>query len=487
MQDGAAELLTQPGSIELLAIAYFVLQLCGIVAAVHAIFNARSAQGSTAWAIALISAPLFAFPLYLIFGRNKFRGYVDARRTAENKHKWITEKARNVCDDFRSSLDDQGGRFLSLERLANLPFTYGNDIKLLIDGRPAFDAMFAAITAAEHYVLVQFFIVREDALGQQLKQLLIDKAMRGVRVFFLYDDLGTRGLSKKFFAELRNAGVRIEVFRSSRGYTSAFQVNFRNHRKIVVTDGELAFVGGLNVGEEYLGASDRFDHWRDTVVSMEGPSADAVQLIFAEDWHWATGETIDELDWETKESKGGNADVLILPSGPSDDFETCSLMFVHAIHAARERFWIASPYFVPNSEVISALQLAGLRGVDVRILLPGDPDHFMVYLASFYYMKLAGREGVKFFRYQNGFMHQKVFLVDSLAAGVGTANLDNRSFRLNFEITMLAINDEFASEVEAMLQADFANSIQVDYDEIDQKGVFFKSGAAAARLLSPIL
>jgi len=162
-------------------------------------------------------------------------------------------------------------------------------------------------------------------------------------------------------------------------------------------------------------------------------------------------------------------------------------MFVHAIHAARKRFWIASPYFVPTSEVVSALQLAGLRGVDVRILLPGDPDHFMVYLASFYYMKLAGREGVKFFRYQGGFMHQKVFLVDDRGVGVGTANLDNRSFRLNFEITMLALDEVLASETEAMLQSDFANSRQVDHDEIDQKGVFFKTGAAAARLLSPIL
>lgn len=481
------EALSQPGTWGTLAVAYALLEALAIVAAVHAVFNARSAQGSTAWAIALVATPFIALPLYALFGRNRFSGYVDARRNADQAHGWIAEKARTVCDGFRSDLPDHGGRLSFLERLAHLPFTRGNRLEIFTDGESAFDAMFDAIRNAKSYVLIQFFIVRDDELGRRLQQLLIEKAKAGVRVFFLFDQLGSRKLPRRVLREYRDAGIRIDAFRSSKFFANPMQINFRNHRKIVVIDGDLAFVGGMNVGIEYLGKSDKFGSWRDTHALVEGPSADALQLIFAEDWHWATGEPIDGLEWETREAREGNADVLILPSGPADDLESCNLMFVHAIHSAQKRFWIASPYFVPNAEVVSALQVAGLRGVDVRILLPANPDHFMVYLASFYFMKLTGAKGIRFYRYNKGFMHQKAFLIDDFGVGIGTANLDNRSFRLNFEVTLLSVNYDFATRVEEMFERDFANSREVAHDEILRRNPLFKLGAAGARLLSPVL
>lgn len=487
MQETFATLLEQPGLLPLLAAVYTLLQITGFGAAAHAVFNARSAQGSTAWAIALVTAPVLVLPFYLVFGRNRFSGYVDARRTSNSKHVWIAEKARTVCDSFRSTLPDYGGRLSSLERLAHLPFTYGNRVHVFDDGLSAFDAIFDAIGNARRYVLVQFFIVRHDGLGERLKALLIEKARQGVDVYFLIDELGSRKLSSGFIRECHEAGVRLEKFRSSKGWVNRFQINFRNHRKIVVVDGDLAYVGGLNVGDEYLGKSARFGNWRDTHAEIEGPSADALQLIFAEDWHWATGETLEHLEWETRPAKGGEVDVLVLPSGPADDVETCNLMFVHAIHSAQKRCWIASPYFVPNAEVISALQIAGLRGVDVRILLPKNPDHRLVYLASFHFIRQAGKSGVRFYRYRDGFMHQKSFLIDDFGVGIGTANLDNRSFRLNFEITMLSVNYELASRVEAMFLSDFENSFEVEHDEIERRSLPFRIAAGAARLLSPIL
>lgn len=487
MDPTATDLLNQPGTLGILAFAYALLEIAGIATAVHAVFNARSAQGSTAWAIALVAAPFISLPLYLIFGRNRFSGYVDARRNSDVAHSWIAEQARTVCDEFRSDLPDVGGRLSFLERLAHLPFTYGNRVELLIDGEATFAAMFDAMEKAEHYILVQFFIVRADDLGQRLKDLLIARAKDGIAVHFLYDQLGGRTLPASYLRELRDAGVQIEAFRSSKGYANPLQINFRNHRKVMVIDGDFAFVGGLNVGDEYLGKSKRFGPWRDTHAVVEGPSADALQLIFAEDWHWATGRNLDGLEWKTRKAENGHADLLILPSGPADDYETCNLMFVHAIHSAQKRFWIASPYFVPNAEVVSALQVAGLRGVDVRILLPANPDHFMVYLASFYFMKLTGSKGIRFYRYTDGFMHQKAFLIDAFGAGIGTANLDNRSFRLNFEVTLLSVNFEFANQVEAMFERDFACSNEVPHDEIDKRSALFKLGAAGARLLSPIL
>ncbi|MBU2677798.1 MAG: cardiolipin synthase [Gammaproteobacteria bacterium] len=481
------ELVTNTASLSALAIAYGVLEILAIIAAVHAVFNARSSQGSTAWALALVAAPIIALPGYLVFGRNRFSGYVDARRDADLNHGWIAQKARTVCDAFRSDLPDYGGRLSFLERLAHLPFTYGNHLQLHVDGKSAFDAIFAAIKEAKSYVLIQFFIVRDDELGRRLQELLIEKSRAGVRVYFLFDQLGSRKLPGRVIREYRDAGVKIDAFRSSKFFANPMQINFRNHRKIVVLDGDLAFVGGLNVGVEYLGKSKKYGAWRDTHVSVEGPSADALQLIFAEDWHWATGETIEGLEWETRAAQEGNADVLVLPSGPADAYESCNLMFVHAIHSAQHRFWIASPYFVPNAEVVSALQVAGLRGVDVRILLPDNPDHFMVYLASFYFMKLSGDEGIRFYRYTKGFMHQKTFLIDDFGVGIGTANLDNRSFRLNFEVTLLSVNYDLAASVQRMFENDFANSRQVAHDEIRERNPLFKLGAAGARLLSPIL
>ena len=485
MIETIAQTLTEPGSLTSFAVFYLLLEAAGIGTALHAVFHARSAQGATAWAVSLIGMPMVGLPLYLVLGRSKFAGYVDARRHSDTAHHWIAERARTVCDTFRSDLPDVGGRLAFLERIAHLPFTYGNRVELLVDGDAGFAALFKGIGEAQHYILIQFCIVRHDDLGRQLKDALIRKARQGVDVYFLYDPVGSHRLARSYVNECRAAGIRMEPFR--KGIVNPFQLNFRNHRKVMVVDGDLAFVGGLNVGVEYLGKKPGVGAWRDTHVEVEGPSADALQLIFAEDWHWATGETIDGLEWETREARGGDADVLVLPSGPADDYETCNLMFVHAIHSAEKRFWIASPYFVPNAEIVSALQVAGLRGVDVRILLPKNPDHLLVYLASFYFMKATGPKGIRFFRYTDGFMHQKAFLIDDFGVGVGTANLDNRSFRLNFEITLLAVNHRLAAATEAMFENDFARATEVESNEIDKRSAAFKLGAAGARLLAPIL
>jgi cardiolipin synthase len=471
----------------LVALGYALVQIGAIIAAINAVFYARSAQGATAWAIGLVAAPVFALPLYLLFGRNRFVGYVDSRRSASRDLGWMAEQARDVCAAYRSNLPNRGGRLESLEKLAHMPFTRDNRLDLLIDGDNAFASMFDAIESAEHYILIQFFIVRDDDLGRRLRELLVRKAGDGVKVYFLYDEIGSSELHGNYMRKLRSAGARMEAFGSSRGIASRFQLNFRNHRKTLVVDGQVAFVGGLNVGDEYLGKNRRIGAWRDTHVRVEGPAATAVQLIFAEDWYWATGHTIEELLWKVEPVAGGDADVLILPSGPADEYETCNLMFVQAIHAAEKRFWVASPYFVPNDEVMAALKIAGLRGVDVRVLLPANPDHFVVYLASFSKLKATGGEGIRYFRYNDGFMHQKAFLIDDVVAGVGTANLDNRSFRLNFEITMLTLDRSFAADVGSMFERDFARAHEVRHDEIDRKSIPFRVGAAAARLFSPIL
>ena len=251
-------------------------------------------------------------------------------------------------------------------------------------------------------------------------------------------------------------------------------------------DGRTAFVGGLNLGDEYIGRSRRFKSWRDTHLRLEGPVVQEIQLAFLEDWHWATGE-LPTLAWEPRAAEPGRHCVQALPTGPADALQSCQLLFAAAINAARDRIWIASPYFVPGSAEIAALQLAALRGVDVRVLLPSQPDHRLVYLAGFsFYEEMLG-VGVKLYRYLPGFMHQKVMLIDDRLATVGTANLDNRSFHLNFEMTVLVHDQAFAAQVAAFLRDDMDNSSLARLTDYTERSLFFRLSVRAARLLAPIL
>jgi cardiolipin synthase len=278
----------------------------------------------------------------------------------------------------------------------------------------------------------------------------------------------------------------VQPFKTNRGRANRLQINFRNHRKVVVVDGHTAYVGGHNVGDEYLGRHPRLSPWRDTHLEIRGPAALATQLAFIEDWHWATQQVL-QLSWSPHTACSPGQRVLILTTGPADALDTCALFFVQAINAAQQRIWITSPYFVPDETVVAALQLAALRGVDVRIMLPAHPDHKLVYLAGLSFVQESVQNGVKLFRYQTGFLHQKVLLVDADLAAVGTANLDNRSFRLNFEFTALVADPGFAAQVEEMLEADFRNCLAVAADELESRPLPVRIAARAARLLAPVL
>jgi cardiolipin synthase len=460
-------------------------QIVGVVAAGHAILRARTSQGAIAWALFLLTLPFVAVPLYLVLGRSQFYGYVNARREGHQRLDEVVHKAGTKALEAGLINETDHAEHAALEELALMRFTHKNELRLLVDGAATFGAIFEAIDAARDYLLVQFFIVHDDEIGRELKVHLVAAAARGVRIFFLYDEIGSHALPSAYVRQLTDAGADVRPFHSTRGRSNRFQINFRNHRKIVVADGRRAYVGGLNVGDEYMGRSKKFGPWRDTHLELVGPAVLAVQLAFVEDWHWATGG-VPELDWHPCAAEGGDKSVLILPSGPADELETCGLFFMHAMNVARERLWIASPYFVPDIHVLSALQLAALRGVDVRVILPRKPDHLLVYLSSFSFLEDAERAGMKVYRYQRGFMHQKVMVVDDRLASVGTANLDNRSFRLNFEITAISDDPKFAGEVAEMFERDFAQCEQVGPEDLEDRSFWFKLGVRVSRLMAPI-
>ena len=470
----------------LLSTIYFVIEVAGIITAIFAVRDTRTPQGAVAWAIALITFPLLTMPMYWIFGRSKFHGYVDAMRAGEARFHELVENANELpAVKAMSERRKPHTPRAAFETLGNVPFAAGNRIDLLVNGNATFDAIFQEIEKAERLILIQFFIVHDDDLGTRLKHLLIKKAQQGVRVNFLYDEMGCHSTPTTYWDEMRNAGIAAHPFHTTRGRGNRFQLNFRNHRKIVVVDGQTAFVGGHNVGDEYLGISDKFKSWRDTHLRITGPAVLGARMSFAKDWYWATGDFY-ELDLTLPEQKG-TAHALALATGPADDLETCSLMFIRAINAAKKRFWIASPYYVPDNAVTKALQLAAMRGVDIRIMLPRKPDHLLVYLASFACLKELAMPNIRVYRYDEGFLHQKVFLADDSLGAVGTANLDNRSFRLNFEITTIIEDHSFCEQLEAMLLNDFEHCVEVGINEYHDKNVMYQTVIKFARLLSPIL
>lgn len=465
------------------------MHVLGVLTSVQAVMATRTSQGAVAWAVSLNTFPYVAVPAYWIFGQSKFDGYDMIRHSQMLADSQVKNETLQILEKEGMLVQGESTwerrQVELLENLAMLPLTRQNDVQLLVDGQATFDAIFQSIDNAKDYILVQFYIIRPDDLGNKLKDALLAKAAEGVRVYLLYDGLGSVGLTKAYLQDLEDGGVQTASFRTTRGSGHRFRLNFRNHRKIVVVDGKEAFVGGHNVGDEYLGKDPVLSPWRDTHVRVRGPVVLEAQVTFFEDWRWATQST-PELNWIPEKAPDGDTVALCLPTGPADNLETATLFFLNAINMAEQRIWIVSPYFVPDEQLMSALQLAALRGVDVRILIPENPDQTLVYLSSFSYLEDAEQAGVKIYRYQPGFLHQKVALIDDHTATVGTANFDNRSMRLNFEVTMMFVDKKFASQVEAMLDADFSKSRLVSPSEFTDRALPFRFLVRAARLLAPV-
>lgn len=462
------------------------IEILGVLTAIRAIMDTRTPQGAVAWAAVLIMLPYIGLPAYWVFGQSKFRGYVVRRRRHSGTADPVVSEVLRELEE-RGLLADPGReRSKLVENLARLPFTTGNDAELLTDGATVFASIFEGIRAARKYVLLEFYIVEDDGIGRELQQELIAAAQRGVRVRMIYDEIGSFGLDAAYVEEMQAAGVEVHSFHTRRGWIARWQFNFRNHRKTVIVDGQTAWVGGFNVTDDGLGRNPAIGAWRDTHVKLTGPIVPCVQLAFFEDWLWATEKEL-ELTWEPlPAASGARRNALALLSGPADTLETCTLFFLHAISSAQHRLWIASPYFVPDEQFFSALKLASLRGVDVRILVPLKPDHFLVHLSGWSAMTELTTAGIRFYRYREGFMHQKVMLVDDEYCTIGTANFDNRSFRLNFEVTIAFADKPLAQEVRAMLERDFAGSEMVRTNELETIPYLRRLTMKLARLTAPV-
>ncbi len=463
-------------------LAIVVMWTIAGLSALSAARTARTPQGAMGWVVFLLALPIVAIPAYMFFGHHRFKSYRNTRRKSQR----LTQRLHPAEREVNPDPDTLGINPAPLEAVAGFRVSDGNRCQLLINGAVAFEAMFTAMDAAQDYLLVQFYIVRDDALGRQLRDRMIAAAQRGVTVWFMCDRVGSHALPYAYSDALAAAGVNLVDPATRRGPKHRFQLNFRNHRKTLIADGRVGFTGGLNIGVEYLGQDPVLTPWRDTNIRLEGPAVLQLQQVFAEDWHWLTEEPLLELlDWNAAADADG-VPVLVAATGPGDNTENGSMMFFSAIAAARDRIWIASPYFVPDLDVIAALKNAALRGLDVRVVVPDIADHYAPWLAAFSYFDDLRDAGVTVLRYRDGFMHQKVILIDERLSGIGTANLDNRSFRLNFEAMAFVFDEDFARQVRTMLEDDITRCTEHDTRLADQK-LAIRLGAPVARLFAPLL
>ncbi len=365
---------------QLVSLIILFVQVLGLLNAAHAVMNVRSSQSAIAWSLALIGLPWIAIPLYWTLGRTRFRGYPEAIRRAYAQYQARGPLVTENLEPYYTPLPEAVKPLEKLvDTLSELPFTSGNQVTLLVDGDATFEAMLEAIRGAQDYILFQFYIVKDDDIGQAVMAALMAKAQQGVQVCFSYDEIGSHQLSRATRRRLQSSGIAVTAFKSTKGLRNSFQLNFRNHRKILVVDGSVGFVGGLNIGDEYLGRDRHFGDWRDTHLRIQGPAVKCLQLSFQKDWYWATDYTY-PTHWVVAPPPEATESVLILPSGPADDYQTCTLFFNSLFNLAQQRLWIASPYFVPDEATLATLKMAALRGVDVRIILPANPDHKIVCL-----------------------------------------------------------------------------------------------------------
>lgn len=469
----------------LYALIFPAIHLAGLVVAMHAVLNVRTSQGATAWGLALLILPYVAIPLYWIFGPRKFLSYMSELDKTVLNHRVQMEAVKVELTQHRVENGECRGQAL-LENLAQLPVTSGNCVQVLQDGKQAFNEIFSALRAAQEYIFIEFYIVRDDSLGVRLLDLLVEKAAEGVQIYFLADSIGSIALDGDYANRLRQHGVNFEWFGSRKKWSNRFHINFRNHRKIIVVDGVVGFTGGLNVGEEYISLDKKIGHWRDTHLKLSGPAILGLQSAFIQDWSWAC-DSPPKIKATVPAPVDRGISSVVISTSPADRFDTGLLLVLQLVSLAARRVWIATPYFVPDEGIINMLQVAALKGVDVRILLPANPDHLFMGLASWTYFEDLLAAGVKIYRYRSGFMHQKVILVDDDLTSIGTLNIDNRSLRLNFETAVVSFGTETASHVAQMLKDDFVASDLVVLETLKRRSLAVRVVGGVCRLFAPIL
>jgi cardiolipin synthase len=450
----------------------------------------KDSTAALAWCLVVLLMPLVGALLFWVFGyAHVTRPLHRVRRQRSAYRARHPPRTQEAARGEEEDDDDAtwGGLGQVARRVQAFPISAGNAVTLYHDTQKAFTDLLAAIREARHHIHLEFYIIRSDPTGDAFVATLAHKARAGVEVRLLYDAMGCVNLKGRTLRPLAEAGGRACAFLPLNPLRSRIQVNLRNHRKVAVVDGRVAFTGGMNVGDEYLGKDPYFGYWRDSFLRLEGPAVAGLQRVFSEDWDFAAGEALNGDAYFPELPPAGGAVVQVLESGPDQEVKTIREVYFAAILSARERVWIATPYVVPDSGVIDALRLARYRGVEVKLLTLGKPDHWLTLLAGrFYYSILLGA-GVEIYQYRKGMMHAKAMIVDGRWAVVGSANLDNRSLHLSFEAGCALHTRALVAELEEQFRRDLQDAERLDPAAFAARPFVVRLTENASRLLSPLL
>lgn len=475
-----------------------IVLLHGLAIAAVLFQQRRGPSTTVAWLLTLVFLPVVGLVLFWLLGTTRLDQVARGSAVASARVRQVLAKHsvhRSLTPQRGSHADPRTEMLLKLgEHLTSTPASTGNHVELLMNGAATYRSMLQAISGAQHHVHVLFYIIQPDATGQSLRRLLTQKARAGVEVRVLCDAIGSMALPMDFWRPLIEAGGKAAFFRpvlSRLAYRlrQRDRIDFRNHRKVVVVDGSVGFTGGINVGREYLGLDPNIGHWRDTHLRINGPAALGLQQTFAEDWLYATDELLESPDYFPGEGfpADGQAVVQVIDSGPDRNWSPIVHLFCQAIALSQKRVWITNPYFVPTVVLKTVLLTAALRGVDVRLLLPKKADHMLVSVASRSYYPELLEAGIQIYEYRRGFVHSKTMVIDDWLASVGSANMDIRSFHLNFELNAFVYGAETAQALAKQFLHDLQQAERVDPEEYFDLGLTRQLAHSVGRLLSPLL
>lgn len=479
---------------QLISILLGSIMVANIALAFTIIFLERKNASSTwAWLMVLFFIPVLGFILYWIIGRN-LSGKKLFKLDTKSKlgiEKEVSEQLESIEKNNLSyklqELKPYKEMFYLHLKNADAIYSQNNEVDLFIDGKDKFSSLIEDMEQAKDHIHLIYYIIRHDQLGTRIADVLIKKAREGVEVRFLYDDFGSRLLSKRFIKRLEDAGVQVAAFFPSRFPKVSLRINFRNHRKLAIIDGKIGYIGGFNIGDEYLGKSEKFGYWRDTHLRVMGDAVKMMQLRYMLDWNLASSNRVKHEDRFFVGGDYGDIGMQIVSSGPDHEWEQIKYGYIKMILSAKEYVYIQTPYFIPDDSLMDAIRIAALSGVKIKIMIPNKPDHLFVYWATLSHVGELLDEGAEVYLYQNGFLHAKTIVVDGKLSSVGTANIDMRSFRLNFEINAFIYDIEFAQKLVKIFEEDIKLSTQMTKSLYEKRSLVIKFKESISRLLSPIL
>lgn len=458
-------------------------------------FQRRSPQTVWTWLLLLYFIPILGFILYLVIGQDFHKSRMFKAKEIEGDLKYaVRRQEENIYRKRLRLANPEMARFKDLI-LYNLEagqavLTDNNDVRIYKDGREKFQALLTEMEQAKRYIHMQYYIIKNDELWQAIEPVLKRKVKEGVAVRILFDSMGCRTMKNRDWERLERAGIEVAEFFPALLGNLQLRINYRNHRKIVVIDGRIGFVGGFNVGREYIGLDEKFGYWRDTHLCIEGAAVTSLAVRFVLDWNYAAKENLfldDRLFEIPHYVRNGHDPVQIISSGPDSQIKMIHDNYLHLIHSAKHHVYIQTPYFIPDDSILDALKIASRSGIDVRIMVPCKPDHPFVYWATYSYIGEMVEAGAKCYVYDNGFLHAKTLSVDGMVACVGTANMDIRSFGLNFEVNAVIYSERTVQRLERAFENDMTKCTHVTRKVYDQRGLVIKAKEQFSRLLSPLL